>query len=369
MESSGQIENAMSWNAPKQSSGNLHNYNCNGQSNTSNSKTKRETSILQPITCTEHKNNLDTPEVKQKQQQQLNDTPSSFLNRLVLYFGKYKAASESISHEVGSVVEEFLQATLKNAAKHDTRFVGRLRACGSYYEGVKIKRPNHFDYLLELSESSLSIEDINLTNVIPDTLTPRINTDVHGLIYFKAHFNGAMNLNWLCEHCKRNNQNRCSHRRELKGRQIQQDFCRAVQRGASELDRSWNDVQIQCSGPAVTINTKLNRDVAKRGLLNKHGSKKLEQHPDIEDFIIKIHITLGIPIERKATAASWPLQDYEDMLLKGEVPAKEYIRKCHLVIAGDFWRVSCSHYETQTMQKLTENPWKKHCFQALKVSE
>ncbi|KAK2161699.1 hypothetical protein LSH36_111g03036 [Paralvinella palmiformis] len=292
---------------------------------------------------------------------------STFANRVVTHFGEYRAAVESNVQEVATCVEQLVQQLLKAVVAKDARFVGRLRSCASYLDGLKLQHPNEYNYLLELSPASLRFDDLQWANVVPETLTPRTEPNVYGRCYFKASFRGSVPPVWRCPSCIVDQCGDCQHRQELNPRRVQEDFVDAVKAAVVWLNPDWSNAEISCSGSALTIYSKIDAAVASRGLLNRHGLKKVRQHPDVGFFIVRIRITLAIPVEKANPAMRWPLEGYGDMELDPEIcgPCAD-IRKCHLVVAGDYWRVSFDHLERKLLRKLTEDPGKRKCLRAIK---
>ena len=68
--------------------------------------------------------------------------------------GKRSAKLENTSGGIAALVEKFMVALRKQICETDSRFLGNIKPCGSYYEGVKIKQANEFDYIYALEPLS-----------------------------------------------------------------------------------------------------------------------------------------------------------------------------------------------------------------------
>lgn len=277
---------------------------------------------------------------------------SAFLNRAIKYLGENKAGLESNAEKVGDRVESFVKKFLDELETRDSLFKGIVHPCGSYYEGVKVKEPNEFDYIYELTSSVL--ENLEPEHEVPKTFKPYKTQDIKGRSYYKLTFKPTIPALWkpyAREH------------QELDPRKMQGRFKELVQTIAREMpDR------VQCNGPAVTLYGKLKHEAVEEHL-NKKGVKRLNQMggKNYEGFLIKIDISLAIPV-RTVQGNRWPLQGRGGAELNFDMLEPDVIGECHPVPSGNFWRVSFSTLETEMMRKYAESVDKKGLFQALKVN-
>lgn len=182
-------------------------------------------SILQPISEEVYARKLESLHTaSRKKRGARSSVVSSFPNRVVTYFGHHKAQLECDPYYVATHVELFVKEVLGKVAQLDARFKGVLLPCGSYYEGVKVKHPNEFDYIWKLD--SLKSEDLRYTQVIPKTFKPHKHKEIYGRTYFSLGFRDdtAVPPCWS------------SAQSGINPRQLQEDFHVRVQKAASRPD-------------------------------------------------------------------------------------------------------------------------------------
>ena len=230
---------------------------------------------------------------------------------------------------------------------------------------MKINSPNEFDYVLELT--SLPQSQLQPEFKLPETFKPRKDENIFPKSYFKLKFKNKVPDVWKCHECRgcRSFQN-CSNIL-LDPRRLQEMFRRTVAESVKAVSRPGGATQpkVTCSGPAVTIYTKLNKEAIEEYLVvdnNKKTKKALSKIDDEHLIVIKIDITIALPW-KSTDAGKWPLEGNCDAKLKKPIP------KCHLVTSGDFWKVSFSSVETELVRDQTSSDkGKRNCFLVLKVS-
>ena len=308
---------------------------------------------------------------------------SAYLNRVIKYLGEKRAGLESDAKQIAKEVEDFVRDLIgqverlpvqddENDRTPSDRFRGEIIPCGSYYEGVKVKQPNEFDYLFALDTVPFSTLDI--THVNPQTFKPYKNSEVRAKSYYSLNFSkSGVPEKWWCDQCHgcKSATGKCT-RLHLEPRQIQSDFRNKVRKVACGFVHpsgtiSLTNPVVTANGPAVTLYAKIEpRSINE--LLNDNGKKRLKSMGrNYAGFLIKIDISLAIPMKRYG-GTMWPLQDISnDAELNTEMVGAEPIETCYLVPSGDFWRASFSHLETQEMKNNAGEADKKSLFQALKV--
>ena len=197
------------------------------------------------------------------------------------YLGRQRASLEENAGSIGNVVEEFVRNLMQMVGETDPRFTGELLPCGSYYEGVKIKRANEFDYIFELSEASgLCQEHVEIRQKKPESMKPKKNTAVYPRAYYTVNFRaGRAPVAWRCRQC-----DGCRNVGDyqcllVKATQVLDLFQNRLVSVTSDYNPDWPTPQITQNGPAVTVYTKLD-PIHVDQYLSKKGKGSLDRgHP------------------------------------------------------------------------------------------
>lgn len=300
----------------------------------------------------------EVEEINQEKRAQRHLEGSLFLSRLIRHIGQRESGFRSKAEDVANAVERFVKKMVEQGVgRRYTRYTGKLRKCGSYYEGVKVKQPNEFDYLYELDSDVLNKNTLRMVHQKPQTFKPHKSESIRPRSYYKLFFRDRVPPEWR----------ECCDNKEISVRELQLDFRRKVLEIAEymEVIREHENC-ITTQGPAVTLYARFETSNSFQLLFDSHENYS-ELHGN--DIIIKIDISLAIRLVRESDQL-WPLDGCDDISLDEEVVQEEgTVDFCHLVMAGDFWRLSfCLHESAHIFSASKEQLGKKHVFQALKFS-
>ena len=275
-------------------------------------------------------------------------------------------------------VLEFIHLDLLPLLATSTRFKVNAISCGSASEGVKVRIANEFDWIFEVFQESLNPGNVFLDQIHLETcLTRNCHSEVYERSFFRITFQRDTPdySRWSdlmkCKECMSVKECKEIHQgiRYLCPRAVQCALASAVDNSLSLVATNRRTERHESSSP-VEMGSVSNANPLQQCMVRRNGpavscytKSQLLEYPGL----VKIDLTFGIPICRTNSQA-WPLDYFKDIRLGEHVLADcGTMEKCHLIPAGDYWKVSFVPYEKDRMIDLLQEDNKKYCFQAIKV--
>ncbi len=198
---------------------------------------------------------------------------------------------------------------------------------GSYYSRTKKRPADEFDFLCESQMSTDRLRFVHQS--LPSTET----ADFSRPDFFRIY--------------------------DDKNQELRADEWRtAFQQGLTNALRSrYPDCAVEYNGPALSF------------IVESFASTKSLKS------LVKVDMTLGIPLEAEAPDHIWPLESSQVELSASSdtkatitplTPRLGRIARCHFVPFGDLWRVSFARYEGALIRQLSKE--KRGCFVSIKVT-
>ena len=293
---------------------------------------------------------------------------SIFIKRLIRYWSRERAALMQGSNGVKVFVTEYVNNLSFNIAKLEPKFSTKDQPhlVGSVAEGAKIIAPDEFDFLYVLDVQN---ENLNIRHIRPDTFKPRTNNDIFPVMYFKLKFKQIPDK-WKSK--KNDTSDPVDYQDVLNARKMQEQFQNTMKKMFKILDEK--EPTMSLNGPSVTLKIRLSPEARKNlevlnasaehiqgAVAGNPNDKRHKTLKNMQRMVAKIDLTLAIPISKSSLLPHLKESDREKLPTENEA--------FYLVPSGDFWRLSCSHLETDKMVSLLNNHSKGDCFQALKVGE
>ena len=181
--------------------------------------------------------------------------PVDFFNDLSMHYGQCEASINQSEEQ--RLIEQLIPWIIDfdKTLDHDSRFAGSMLLSGSVFEGTKVRIPDEYDYVKELS--GLHSDDLILDHVTPDSVRSRMGTNqLHEKSFFRIRFKAEVPEEWRscmsCKNCSETDHCQPHHQPQyLNPRMLQQEFARIIE---DTLHSKTSDEVLQYYGQFSTIN-------------------------------------------------------------------------------------------------------------------
>ena len=178
--------------------------------------------------------------------------PVSFFNDFIMHYGREASIKQSEEQRLRDQLVPWIR-DLDKALNQDSRFTGTMLLSGSVFEGTKVRTPDEYDYVKELS--GLHPDDLILDHVTPDTVRSRTKTNqLQDKSFFRIRFKAEVPETWRscmsCKNCSETDHCQPNHQ-PLNPRLVQREFAGIIE---DSLNGKTPDEVFQYYGEFSTIN-------------------------------------------------------------------------------------------------------------------